>query len=193
MTAATLSQREPFQVHFDPIRSHVGDLRSGVLVAILVGLVCLPAAVKAEATGLPSDRSALGSPPARPTPPSTEEKEPGLELPSASSVQGPRELPLEDWRPSSEQNRREKRMRLAASAFGLSGAMAGLATWSLLMSTWQAGSGMKTTWRTITLIFGSLSAIGLVSGTVLWLTTPKEQTQLGLQLGPGSLVLVLRY
>lgn len=154
--------------------------------------------VRAEDAPLPSDRRALETPP----PPEADETTRGFDLPpppggsseTSEMIQG-------RWEEDPRVERREQHLRLTTAAYGFAGAFAGLAALSLFYSYTLApeDSATRHAWQVAALSFGALSLAGLVTGTVLALTTPEApalargpRPRLEVALGPGGAALRLR-
>ncbi|MDF1565145.1 MAG: hypothetical protein P1V51_19060 [Deltaproteobacteria bacterium] len=173
-------------------------LRGPILLAALAGALLVPPAALAEEGELPDDRQALEAPGEKAT------DSAGFELPPPPGEGDPAAEPAVDpmigWESDDPRiARREKRMLTAGSAYGFAGAFAGFAVWTLITSSTFTDERPRRDWRTASLVFAGLSAVGLTVGTIAWATAPSppktmpEGASLSLIVAPNGAKLRLRF
>jgi hypothetical protein len=149
-------------------------------LAVLLLAALAPAGAAADEG--PADRQSLGAPPRT----SGGEGLDPLVLPPSPDATGG-DPGRTDWATSDAATlRREAHLRRVTAAYGAAGTFAGLAGTSLLIGFNQPDPGHRRAWYTGGAVLGGLSGVALVTGTVLWATTPPAPGRPRLAAGPGA-------
>ncbi len=146
----------------------------GALACALVALS--PGALLASE--LPTDRQPLS------VPNEGTEKAAPLILPKLSDEAA--EMSDRNWATSDAETLiREAHLRRVSAAFGLAGSLTGMSVTCLLIGESQIEAGTRRGWRYAAMTTGTVAGLALVTGTVLWATTPPAPGRPRLAVGQG--------